>query len=142
VNVVRILAAATAGVLLGACSSMLPKLEPPELQIVKVDVVRADLLQQQLRVRMKVMNPNDRVLPVRSITYEMEVAGEPFAHGESDRDFDVPALGSTEFDVGVTANAAGALLKLATGGRNLEAVEYLMKGKVSLSSGLIRSVPF
>ncbi len=54
----------------------------------------------------------------------------------------MPALGSTEFDVGVTANAASALLKLMSSGKKLDAVEYRMKGKVSLSSGMIRSVPF
>jgi LEA14-like dessication related protein len=127
---------------LGACSAMLPKLEAPQLQVVKVDVLKSDFLQQELRVRMRVDNPNDRVLPVRGITYEMEVAGEPFAHGESDKNFEVPALGSTEFDVSVTANAASALLKLAAKGSKLDAVEYRMVGKVSLSSGLIRSVPF
>ena len=138
----RILAAAAVGLMLAACSSMLPKLEAPQLQVVKVDVLKSDFLQQELRVRMRVDNPNDRVLPVRGITYEMEVAGEPFAHGESDKNFDVPALGSTEFDVSVTANAAGALLKLASGGKKLDAIEYRLVGKVSLSSGLIRSVPF
>lgn len=139
---VRMLAAAVFCLLLGACSSMLPKLEAPQLQVVKIDVLKSDFLQQELRVRMRVDNPNDRVLPVRGITYEMEVAGEPFAHGESDKNFEVPALGSTEFDVSVTANAASALLKLVSGGKKLDAVEYSMKGKVSLSSGLIRSVPF
>jgi LEA14-like dessication related protein len=79
---------------------------------------------------------------VRGINYEMEVAGEPFAHGESDKNFEVPALGSTEFDVSVTANAASALLKLVSGGKKLDAVDYRLTGKVSLSSGLIRSVPF
>ncbi|MEO8309359.1 MAG: LEA type 2 family protein [Pseudomonadota bacterium] len=134
--------AAAALCLLGACSSILPKLEPPQLQVIKVDVLKSDLLQQELRVRMRVDNPNDRVLPVRGITYEMEVAGEPFAHGESDKNFEVPALGSTEFDVSVTANAAGALLKLVSKGGKLDAVEYRMVGKVELASGLIRSVPF
>ena len=139
---VRIPAAAAVGLMLAACSSLLPKLEAPQLQVVKVDVLKSDFLQQELRVRMRVDNPNDRVLPVRGITYEMEVAGEPFAHGESDRNFDVPALGSTEFDVSVTANAATALLKLASAGKKLDAIEYRLVGKVSLSSGLIRSVPF
>jgi LEA14-like dessication related protein len=134
--------AAAALCLLGGCSSMLPKLEAPELQVVNVEVVRSDLLQQELRVRMRVDNPNDRVLPVHAITYEMEVGGEPFAHGESDKNFEVPAKGSTQFDVSVTANAAGALLKLASKGVKLDAVEYRLVGKVSLSSGLIRSVPF
>lgn len=130
------------GLLLGACSALVPKLEAPELTVVKVDVLHSDLLSQQLRVRMRVQNPNDRSLPVRGITYEMEVAGEPFAHGESEKNFEVPALGSTEFDVNVTANAASALLRLASSGQKLDAVEYRMKGKVSLSSGMIRSVPF
>jgi LEA14-like dessication related protein len=139
---VRIPAALALGLLLGACSSMLPRLEPPELQVVRIEVERADLLQQQLRVRMRVQNPNDRSLPVRGITYEMEVAGEPFAHGESEKNFEVPALGSTEFDVSVTANAASALLKLASSGAKLDAVEYRLVGKVSLSAGMIRSIPF
>ena len=82
---VRIPAAAALGLMLAACSSMLPKIEAPQLQVVKVDVLKSDFLQQELRVRMRVDNPNDRVLPVRGITYEMEVAGEPFAHGESDK---------------------------------------------------------
>jgi len=130
------------GPLLGACSSLVPKLEAPELSIVRIDVVKADLFEQQLRVRMGVQNPNDRPLSVRGITYEMEVAGKPFAHGESEKNFEVPALGSSEFDLSVTANAAGALLKLLSGGKQLETIEYRMVGKVSLASGLIRSIPF
>ena len=36
----------------------------------------------------------------------------------------VPALGATEFDVSVTANAAAAVLRLLGSGRKLDAVEY------------------
>ena len=61
--------------------------QKPELAVVGVDVVKSDLFQQQLRVRMRVHNPNDRELPVRSISYEVEVAGKAFAHGESNRQF-------------------------------------------------------
>ena len=138
----RRLVAGLACLALGACSSMLPKLEAPELSIVRVDVIKADLSEQQLRVRMSVRNPNDRSLSVRGITYEMQVAGQPFAHGESEKNFEVPALGSSEFDLGVTANAAGAMLKLLSGGKSLETIEYRMVGKVSLATGLIRSIPF
>ena len=128
--------------LASGCSSLVPKLETPDLQVVNVEVLRSDLLQQQLRVRMRVTNPNDRSLPVRSITYRMEVAGEQFAEGESDRDFEVPALGSTEFDVNVTANAAGAMLKLLGSGRSLDSIEYRLVGQVKLASGLLRTIPF
>jgi LEA14-like dessication related protein len=133
--------AALVVVLLAGCSALVPKLEAPRLSVVNIAVVKADLLQQQLRVRMRVQNPNDRALPVRGITYTVEIAGDEFAHGDSDRDFTVPALGELEFDVNVFANAAPALLKYALGGRR-EPLEYRIKGKVQLAAGLIRSIPF
>lgn len=117
-------------------------LEKPRLEVLDVQLLKGDLLQQQLKLRMRVENPNDRALPVKGITYELAVAGEDFAHGESERDFIVPALGSAEFDVNVTANAATALLKILAGGRRLESVDYRLTGKVALSSGMLRSIPF
>lgn len=125
---------------LGGCSGMIPKLEPPDLQVVGVELQASDLLQQQLRVRMRVTNPNDRALPVRGITYRVEVAGEQFATGESERDFEVPALGSTEFDLSMKANAASVLLKLM--GNRSQALDYRLTGRVQLASGLLRSIPF
>lgn len=127
---------------LAGCSSLLPKLEAPRLSIVNVELLKSDLLQQQLRVRMRVQNPNDRTLPVRSIEYSIEVAGEEFAHGDSDRNFVVPALGETEFDVNVTVNAASLLLRLAGGGGRNRELNYRLVGTVKLSSGLLRSIPF
>ena len=124
------------------CSTLGYHLEAPQLSIVRVEMLKADLLQQNLRVRLHVRNPNRRELPVTSISYEIEVAGEKFAHGESERDFVVPAQGETEFDVNVTANAAATLLKLATGGLKADALEYRLFGTVTLASGLLRSLPF
>jgi LEA14-like dessication related protein len=126
---------------LAACSALMPKLETPRLTVVGVEVVKADLLQQQLRVRMRVQNPNDRALPVRGISYTVELGGDEFAHGDSDRDFTVPALGDLEFDVNVYANAAPVLLKYALAGRR-EPIEYRIAGKVQLAAGLVRSIPF
>jgi LEA14-like dessication related protein len=126
---------------LGGCSALVPKLQPPQLFVVGVELVKADLLQQQLRVRMHVHNPNDRALAVRGIEYTVQVAGDDVAHGDSDRDFTVPALGDSEFDVNVYANAAPMLLKYALGGR-FDTVPYRITGKVQLAAGLVRSVPF
>lgn len=136
----RALTALLTAVVLAGCAYS--HLEKPKLEVLDVQLLKGDLLQQQLKLRMRVQNPNDRELPVRGITYELAVAGEAFAHGESERDFVVPALGSAEFDVNVTANAATALLKILGGGRRLESVDYRLTGKVALSSGMLRSIPF
>lgn len=138
----RILVVAAASLLAGACASLGYKFQTPRLSIAGVDVLKGDLAQQTLRVHMHVQNPNPRDLPVSGITYEIEIAGDKFAHGESERAFIVPANGESDFDVLVIANAAGTVLKLATGGLRGDRIDYRLFGKVSLNSGLLRSLPF
>jgi LEA14-like dessication related protein len=128
-------------VLASGCGGV-TSLQAPDLEVVDVKLLGGDLSGQQLRVRMRVTNPNDRELPVKGITYRMEVGGEQFATGESERAFVVPALGSTEFDMSMNADMAGALFRLLGSGRRLDVVDYRLSGKVSLSSGMLRSIPF
>ena len=124
--------------------ALAPKLEPPQVSIVYAQVVSGDLWSQRLKVRLHVQNPNDRALPVRSIEYSIEIEGEQFANGESLASFVVPALGQAEFDMTVNTNLAGALLKvLARGPGGLgQEIPYRLSGKVSLSEGWWRSIPF
>lgn len=117
-------------------------LQAPDLDVVDVKLLGGDLSGQQLRVRMRVTNPNDRELPVKGITYRMEVGGEQFASGQSESSFVVPALGATEFDMSMNADMAGVVFRLLGSGRKLDNVDYHLSGKVSLSSGILRSVPF
>jgi Conserved secreted protein len=130
--------------LLAGCASLVPQLETPRLSIVNVEVLKSDLWEQRLRVRMRVQNPNDRALPIRGLTYRMEVAGEELAHGVSSASFTVPALGEAEFDMMVTANMASTLFRLLGRGDDSlkEQIDYRIVGKVSLSEGFLRSIPF
>jgi LEA14-like dessication related protein len=124
--------------LLPACAYT--RLQTPTLSVVEVQFIKGDVFSQDLRVRMRVFNPNDVVLPVRSITYEVELAGNAFAHGDSTGGFSIPANGETEFDVNVKANAASALLRLL--GSSQGNPPYRIFGKVQLSSGMLRNIPF
>ena len=130
-----------AALLLGGCSVFLPRLQTPTLAVVNIQLGHSDLWQQHLQVRMSVHNPNDRELPIKGLSYSLDVNGEECAHGESGASFIVPARGDAEFDMNVTANAAAALLRMFARG-NGPAAQYRIYGKVELSSGLLRSVPF
>src|ERR1700744_2627287 len=125
---------------LGGCSLFVPKLETPQLSIVNVQVLKSDLWHQELRVRMRVQNPNDRTLPIKGITYSLDVDDQEFAHGESAASFVVPALGEAEFDMSVSANMASMMIKLLGQGGNR--VDYHLTGRIALSAGLLRSIPF
>jgi LEA14-like dessication related protein len=126
---------------LSGCSLFVPKLEAPHLSVVGIELQKGSLWQQKLRVRMHVDNPNDRVLPIKGITYTLDVNGQEFAHGESAASFVVPPLGEAEFDMNMTANMAGTLISLLRHGSDAN-VEYHLTGKISLSQGWLRSVPF
>jgi LEA14-like dessication related protein len=141
---VAVLAAAAASIA-AACSLFVPKLKAPTLSVEGIELGRSDFFQQRVKVHVRVQNPNDRALPVRSLSYTLEIAGDEAARGVSSASFTVPPLGEAQFDMDVTANLAGTLLKLliARGnGAPSDRVEYHLSGKVELSRGLLRSIPF
>jgi LEA14-like dessication related protein len=128
---------------LGGCSLFVPKLETPKLSVINVELQKSDLWEQRMKVRMRVENPNDRPIPVKGLTVALDVQGQELAHGVSGASFNVPALGEAEFDMNMTANMAGALLKLLGSNNQLgDSVDYRVRGKLSLSEGLLRSIPF
>jgi LEA14-like dessication related protein len=134
---------AALAVTLVACSSLVPRLETPRLSVVNVEMEQAGLWEQRFKVRMRVQNPNERHLPIKGLSYTLEVAGEDFARGVSDAAFSVPALGEAEFTMNVTANAAAALVRyLNKRDSASDAVDYRIVGKVSLAEGFLRSIPF
>lgn len=130
--------------LLGGCSAFVPKLEKPRLSLASVRVQEGSgLLQQKLLVGVRVVNPNARELPVKGIDLKLDLAGEHVADGVSARSFVVPANSEAQFDMVVTANLAGVLMKLATH-RDLrrDQLPYRVTGKVDTRIGLLRSIPF
>jgi LEA14-like dessication related protein len=133
--------------LLPACAGFGRRMETPKLDIIAVELLKGDLFEQRLKVRMRVQNPNDRGLDVKGITYTLEVGGEEFGRGISGSAFTVPPLGEAEFDMNVTANMAGTLLRLVSraekrGEGAPHEIGYRIVGKVSLASGMLRSIPF
>jgi LEA14-like dessication related protein len=129
--------------LMSGCSLFVPKLEKPKLSVVNVELEKSDLWEQRLKVRMRVENPNDRPIPVKGLTVALDIEDQEIAHGVSGASFNVPAFGEAEFDMNMTANMAGALLKLLGAGNQFrDSIDYRIKGKLSLSEGWLRSMPF
>jgi LEA14-like dessication related protein len=126
---------------LSGCAMFVPRLETPRLSIVDLEVRKANLMEQQLQVRVRVENPNDRSLPIEGLSYTVYLGGQEFANGVSDASFVVPALGTAEFNMDVTANAAGALFAILGKPRG-QGIDYRMEGRVHLSHGWLRSIPF
>lgn len=122
---------------------VLPKFEAPKLSVISMKVQSADIFSQRMVVRMRVLNPNARELPIKGIEYRIEVNDAELAQGLTDTPFVVPSMGEAEFDVQVTANLAAALTKfLSRRGGSPETLDYRLIGSVALSSGFLRRIPF
>jgi LEA14-like dessication related protein len=122
--------------------AVLPKFEAPKLSVVGLKMQGGDFFSQRLLVRMRVFNPNDRVLPIKGIAYRLEVGGADIGNGSTSLPFDVPAMGEAEFDMQITANLAGALGALLSRKNSSEPLSYRLVGDVSLSSGFLKRIPF
>jgi LEA14-like dessication related protein len=127
--------------LTAGCSTLVPHLKAPELKVVSVNLLAGDLRHQQLRVRLHATNPNDRQLAVRSIDYQIALAGADFAQGSSAEPFTLPALGETEFDLDVNTDLS-ALLRVLGAHLGDPALDYRVSGTVHLAEGLLREIPF
>jgi LEA14-like dessication related protein len=139
----RLLVAAGAALLV-SCASVGPKLEAPQLSLLGVQILAADMFAQKFKVRVKVDNPNDIELPVTGLEYTIWLMGDDFAEGTSDHSFVLPALGEAEFDMTVTTNFVSALGRVISrkGGGKLEDVDYEIAGKVYVDKGLLKKIPF
>jgi len=130
-----------AGLLLAGCSSLVPKLEAPKFEVVGLTMLGGDTKHQQLRLRLEVTNPNDRQVAVKSIDYQVALAGTSFAQGTSADPFTLPALGKTQFDLNVDADF-GAVLRVLAAHLGESSLPYQVDGHVHLAEGLIREFPF
>ena len=127
------------------CAGLVPKLEAPKLAVVGVELVKGDLLEQRFRARLRVTNPNDRAIAVRSVSYTLEIGGEELGRGLSGASFEIPALGEADFDMNVTADLAGTVLRLLDRARSKglpDSLRYRLRGEVKLARGFARTIPF
>ena len=137
---------ALAALLLSAgCARFGARLEPPQLSVVGVEIARGDLFEQRFKARMRDQNPNDRSIAVRGVSYTLQIGGEELGRGLSGSSFTVPALGEAEFDMLVTMNLAGTLMRLLERARSdglPDSLSYRLRGEVKLAEGLVRTIPF
>jgi LEA14-like dessication related protein len=141
--VARVLVVLFAG-LLGGCAALAPKIDPPQLSLLGIQMMSTDMFAQKFRVRVKVENPNDLELPVRGLDYKIILMGDSFADGVSTDRFVVPARGEAEFDMIVTTNfvsSLGRLVSRVQGGK-LENLDYEIAGQVLLDKGFVKKIPF
>lgn len=78
--------------------------EPPQVQLVDAEVVRARLIEQQFNLRLRIDNPNKHNLPLRGIEYHVELNNIDLGQGTSNKWQTVPANGHSYYEVSIYTN--------------------------------------
>lgn len=76
----------------------------PDIHLVKVEVIKAKLLQQRFELRFRVDNPNDSELTVRGLRYKIHIEQMLLTEGESNEWLSVPPHGRAYFTVAIRTN--------------------------------------
>lgn len=115
--------------------------QDPDVRLIKVDVIRAKLLEQEFVLRFRIDNPNSMSLPVRGLVYTVHLNEVKLAAGESNAWFTVPANGHHEFEVPVRTNLwrhMKYLVKLLE--KPDQPIRYRLQGEVKTGLMFGRSV--
>ncbi|MCU1716084.1 LEA type 2 family protein [Pseudomonas sp. 5P_3.1_Bac2] len=90
---------------LAGCSSWSSgDFKTPEVRLLKVEVVKAKLLEQNFTLRFRIDNPNSFSLPVRGMEYVLYLNQIKLAEGQASVSVDVPAHGHRNFEIPVNTN--------------------------------------
>lgn len=115
--------------------------EPPEVSIAGLGFGRPGLFEQELRVDLRLRNPNDYAIDVDALSFGLEVNDLHFADGRTLRDFELPALGETVVPVTVTVSTTDLLERVMQLGVE-QRLDYRLTGTAELGQLFGTSVPF
>jgi LEA14-like dessication related protein len=117
---------------LSGCSTWITGgFEDPDVELLKVEVVKAKLLRQDFKLRFRVDNPNDSSLLVRGMRYKLLLNDILLSEGETSDWFIVKANSHKNFSVPVSTNLWEHLKDISRMlGKADQPIHYRLEGKL------------
>lgn len=140
-KVIKICAALFLAMLLTACAGLMSRPESPRVSLIGLKPVSMELFEQRFLVSLRVKNPNQFVLPIRGLDFNMDINGKRFANGLSATSVDIPALGEGRVDVEVGSSLLNTFRQLGAILQQGQGFDYKIKGVVMLKDKAFR-LPF
>ena len=115
---------------------------PPSISLTNLQLGSTGLLSQELKLDIKIGNPNDFEIPLTGLSFNLEVNGQPFADGLSNETVTVPRLSYGTMRVTGNASTIGLIMQLMTIGRR-DKIDYRLYGVAHVGRlGIKDTVPF
>jgi len=125
------------------CASLMWVGEKPNVEIVSIIPKEMRLLEQTFLMELRIQNPTDADLDINGMAFELEINGQPFAKGVSNKSVRVERLSTKVVEVEAYTGLTSILRQLseARKGSYASGFKYRLKGSVYAGSPSIR-IPF
>ena len=94
------------------CASLVLDAEPPEVLVTNITPLEATLFEQQLKVDIRVRNPNPFELNVTGLDFTLNLNGKRLARGLADDAVTIPRLGDAILSVNTTTSTLEVMRQL------------------------------
>ena len=126
------------------CATTGVTIEKPGISLRNVEVTAVDLDSQTFVLDFDVVNPNPFPLPIRSVSFGVELEGLSLASGETRSAFTVPAGGDGHFAITVDVDlmrTAPQLMFIVRDGIRRE-IPYTLEGSLAIDVPFVEPVAF
>lgn len=127
-----------------ACASTTSLVESPSIKLANIRSGHLSFDRQNFVLEFEIHNPNAFPLPVKALRYDLQIADQRFASGETQGEFTVPAAGDAAFAISVDldmlqqASRLASMLRVGSRGD----LPYKLHGDITVNIPLTRPVPF
>ena len=127
---------------LTACSFFGGYQESPRVSLVSIKPLEMGLLEQRYGLQLRIMNPNDEAIPMKGLSYSIDINGHEFAYGVSRQPVTIPPFSEALLNVEVVSNLLNVMQQLQQmSDEESNNLSYRLSGKISLGKRLVR-LPF
>jgi LEA14-like dessication related protein len=139
----RILAAVSCTLMLAGCAAWSPYQERPQVNITSFNLASQSTgTGPRFVIGVQVVNPNRASLPLRGMSYAVEIGGRRILSGAAAGLPEVPPYGSADFVIEAGADLLGSarlLSDLLSGQRDGDVIDYTFRARLDVG-GLMRDV--
>ncbi len=132
----RLLAAIAMLMLLQACAATSSMLNPeaPTVTLEKIKPLQFSFNKQKLELTLNVSNPNAFSLPLNTLNFAAQLAGEAIADGQSQQRVTIPAHGSANLQVVVTTSLGKLINQIKSALNKGSNIDYAVQGSLKLDN--------
>jgi len=132
-----------AGLLLAACATVPPGIEPPKISIANIVPKDFTIFEQRFDAQLRIQNPNEKELGINGMRFDIDLNERDFANGMSGEKVTIPRFGSQLVNVELVTGISSFLRQFqGLNKTGVGRIRYRLKGTVFVEAPSSFKWPF